>query len=110
MQAAINEIKRPTPFLLGIGTDLSVVTAGSTFMLIGDNSTEALLVLAATHYVFDVHYSEFVKPTWYFIQVVCLDKCDDSTDLCNSLAIFLKLYETEKKSAAPMSSESESSN
>lgn len=79
-QKAINEIKRPTPFILAIGPDLSVVTAGRCFSNFGNgSSTKALLTLLATYYIFDLDYSDYVKTVMLFLQSEVLKLPDDST-------------------------------
>lgn len=99
VQKAINEIKRPAPFILAIGPELNVVTAGRCFLSFGSgSSTEALLTLLATYYIFDLDYSEYIKTVMFFIQSECLKEPDDFTQACAQLNVFVTLLAAEKLS------------
>ncbi|KAK4020559.1 hypothetical protein OUZ56_002523 [Daphnia magna] len=68
-QSSIDEIKRPAPFILAIGAELYVVTAGQVFFKFGSqSSTEAILALLAAYYIFDLEYSKYVKSALFFLQ------------------------------------------
>ncbi|KAI9555046.1 hypothetical protein GHT06_020344 [Daphnia sinensis] len=96
-QSSIDEIQRPAPFILAIGAELYVVTAGQVFFKFGSqSSTEAILALLAAYYIFDLEYSKYVKSTLFFLQSYCLKEPDRATDSCSALNVFLSLIECYK--------------
>ena len=93
LAAACREINgRGTPFILSIGGSLHIVINCKVFLKV-NTSSEALLALMASYYVFDLSYSNVVTPALMFLQSTLLGKPHDPS--CSSVSNFIKLVAIE---------------
>lgn len=69
----MKKFKRETPFILKIGNGYHVVIDGNPVLFISNSSTEALLCLMGTYYVFNIVFCKKVYPTLLFVakQLLC---------------------------------------
>ncbi len=99
MGQAIATIKRSAPFILFHGSAIHLVLEGQPFLRV-ETTMDAVLALMALYYVFDLSYSEEVKPTLLFLQEFLLKMPDDYTANCESASIFIKLVQKEEERAS----------
>ena len=57
-----------------------------------DTSTEALLIMMCSQYVFEIHYSQYCLPPFLFVESQCLQKLsDDGSVLPKTVTNFLAI-------------------
>lgn len=95
MDAAGDIGDRGCPFILSIATDLHFVVDNKPFVKAA-TMTEAVLLLMATYYVFNLQCSPMVEPCLYFLQAPCLKLTDDLVQKYSSVTTFLKMLERVK--------------
>jgi hypothetical protein len=97
MVDAIKRPKREMPFLLRIGDTYTIVVDNEPLVHVATGSMEGLLLLIASHYIFNIHWCPKVLPALRFIQTQILQLEDDLTSKCAKLNVFLNQYREKLK-------------
>ena len=85
--AAIQEIDRPSPFLLKYGSSFYVVAGKAPFVCVQD-STDALISLLAVYYVFDLQWCKEVEPVLLVIEGEVIGLITEQLKSCSAASIF----------------------
>lgn len=94
---AASEIgERGCPFILSIGTALHIIVDNKPFLKAA-TVTEAVLLLMATYYVFNLQYSPMVDTSLYFLQAQCLKFSDDVIKKYSSVTTFIAMVQRMKE-------------
>ena len=76
--------------------EMHLVINGMHYARVDSRSSDALLVLMASYYIFDMAYSTEVKPSLLFLQAYCLMLPDQQIEKYNCISMFMNLIEHEK--------------
>ena len=87
---------RVHPYIICIGATWHIIVDSSPLVQ-AKESDEALLLLMAVHYVFNIEYCAEVMPTFLFLQGVVLGNDDPFSDSCRPVQIFKPLLEEQLK-------------